>query len=75
MIAALRNSSIGIREVLESSDPLIRCIKVVAVIESLPGLGKVKARRILGSMDIEGHRRIRDLDDREKQILIEQVTQ
>lgn len=60
---------------LESSDPLIGCIKVVAVVESLPGLGKVKARRILASMDIEGHRRIRDLDDRDKQLLVEQVTQ
>lgn len=62
LIDRVRSGSVSAREVLESTDPFVRGVKVVAVIESLPGLGKVKARRILEDVDISANDKVHDLD-------------
>ena len=38
-------------------------LKVVSVLESLPGVGKVRARRIMADLDISESRRLRGLGD------------
>lgn len=59
----LKMGSITFRELLEEaeSNELIARTKVLAVLESLPGVGKVKARRAMEDIGIAHNRRIRGL--------------
>jgi signal recognition particle GTPase len=49
-------------------------MKVLAVIESLPGVGKVKARRTMEEIGIAETRRVRGLGDQQKKSLLEAFT-
>ncbi len=71
VIARLSCGETEIADVMNSEDPFVVEIKVVAVVESLPGLGKVTARRILGEVDISGDCRIRELDENRKRTLLD----
>jgi len=44
---------------------------VLAVLESLPGLGKVKARRTMDAVGIADSRRLRGLGDQQRRALLE----
>jgi hypothetical protein len=46
-------------------------MKVLAVIESLPGVGKVKARRTMEEIGIADTRRVRGLGEQQKKSLLE----
>src|SRR5688500_7789968 len=45
-------------------------MKVLAVIESLPGVGKVKARRTMDQIGIADTRRVRGLGDQQRKALL-----
>jgi len=45
-------------------------LKVVSVLESLPGVGKVKARRLMQELDISESRRLRGLGDNQRRKLL-----
>ncbi len=45
-------------------------MKTIAVLESLPGVGKVKARKLLERFDISESRRIRGLGDKQRAALL-----
>jgi ribosomal protein S13 len=45
-------------------------MKVVAVLESLPGVGKVRAKRIMEEVDISEARRVRGLGDQQRKALL-----
>jgi hypothetical protein len=45
-------------------------MKVLAVIESLPGVGKVKARRTMDQIGIADTRRVRGLGEQQKKALL-----
>src|SRR5688500_5572999 len=45
-------------------------MKVLAVIESLPGVGKVKARRTMDQIGIADTRRVRGLGEQQKKSLL-----
>jgi hypothetical protein len=62
LIEQVRTGAIELRQILDSEDPYIRVVKVVTVIENLPGLGKVKARRILDEVGISANLKIDRLD-------------
>jgi signal recognition particle GTPase len=49
-------------------------MKVLSVLESLPGLGKVKARRLLDSAGISESRRIQGLGSNQKQALLDYLS-
>jgi hypothetical protein len=49
-------------------------LKVVSVLESLPGVGKVKARRLMQELDISESRRLRGLGDNQRRKLLERFT-
>ncbi len=36
-----------------ADDPMVACIKVLSVVEALPEVGKVRARRVLDAAEIE----------------------
>ena len=48
-------------------------MKVVSVLESLPGLGKVKARRLMASVGIAESRRLQGLGAKQRADLLEQT--
>jgi signal recognition particle GTPase len=61
----LKMGSITLRELLDQSatDDVVGKMKVLAVLESLPGLGKVKARRLMDEVGISEARRVQGLGD------------
>ncbi len=68
----LKMGSITFREMLNEaeSNELIARTKVLAVLESLPGVGKVKARRTMEEIGIADNRRIRGLGDTQRKKLL-----
>jgi signal recognition particle GTPase len=69
----LKMGSITLRELLDQSatDDVVGKMKVLAVLESLPGLGKVKARRLMDEVGISEARRIQGLGDQQRKKLFD----
>ncbi|MCS4535153.1 integration host factor, actinobacterial type [Corynebacterium sp. HS2168-gen11] len=69
----LKRGDITLKEVLEkaSSDEIIGKTKVSALLESLPKVGKVKAKEIMEELEIAQTRRLRGLGDRQRRALLE----
>ena len=69
----LKMGAITLPELLEAAgdDDMIAKMKVLAVLESLPGVGKVKARRTMEEFEISDSRRIRGLGDQQRRKLLE----
>ncbi len=68
----LKMGSITLAELLEQAadDEVIAKMKVLAVLESLPGVGKVKARRTMAEIGIADTRRVRGLGDQQRKALL-----
>jgi hypothetical protein len=56
------------------SDDVVGKLKVQALLEALPGLGKVKARRIMDDLGIADTRRVRGLGAQQRKALLEQLS-
>jgi ribosomal protein S13 len=54
-------------------DEIVGRMKVLAVLESLPGIGKVKARRIMEEIGIADTRRVQGLGAIQRKRLIEET--
>jgi hypothetical protein len=69
----LKMGSLTLAELLERSgnDINIDKMKVLAVIESLPGVGKVKARRTMEEIGISDTRRVKGLGLQQRKALLE----
>jgi len=69
----LKSGELSFREVLELAgrDELVAGIKVVAILESIPGVGKVTARRTMAEVGIAETRRIRGLGDQQRKALLD----
>ena len=52
------------------ANPILAKLKVVAVIESLPGVGKVKAKRLMEELEIAASRRLGGLGTKQKAALL-----
>jgi hypothetical protein len=55
---------------MASTDETVGKMKVLTVLESLPGLGKVKARRLMDELGISESRRIRGLGGQQREALL-----
>lgn len=68
----LKMGSLTLTEVLADagSDDMVGKIKVLAVLESLPGVGKVKARRTIEEIGISETRRLRGLGEQQRKALL-----
>ena len=68
--------SITLAEVLDksSSDDVIAKMKVQALLESLPGLGKVKAKRLMEELAIADTRRVGGLGAQQRQGLLSRIS-
>lgn len=73
VIESVRAGGVDAQQIFESEDPLIRAIKVVTVVENLPGLGKVKARRILHEVGVSANLKIEHLDPERRSDLLERL--
>jgi ribosomal protein S13 len=54
-------------------DEIVGKMKVLSVLESLPGLGKVKARRLMEEVGISETRRLQGLGDQQRKRLLEKL--
>ena len=55
------------------SNETIGKMKVVSVLESLPGLGKVKARRLMETVGISDSRRLQGLGAKQRESLLKET--
>ncbi len=72
----LKTGSITFPEVLERAevDELVAGTKVSAIIVSLPGVGKVKGKRLMEELGIASNRRLRGLGIRQRKALLERFS-
>lgn len=71
----LKMGSITLREVLDAAetDDVVGKTKMLTVLESLPGLGKVKARRMMEVVGIAETRRVRGLGINQRAKLLQVI--
>jgi signal recognition particle GTPase len=68
----LKMGSLSLKELLDQSerDEVVGKMKVFAVLESLPGVGKVRAKRIMEEVEISEARRVRGLGEQQRKALL-----
>ena len=68
----LKNEQLSLRDVLNrsSGDDIVGKMKVSAVLEALPGVGKVRARKLMERLDISSSRRVRGLGSKQREALL-----
>ena len=69
--AQLKSGNMSLATVLaKDSDATVGKMKVSSVLESMPGVGKVRARKIMEKLDISASRRVRGLGSKQKDALL-----
>jgi hypothetical protein len=69
--AQLKSGNTSLSTVLNrDEDETVGKMKVSAVLESMPGVGKVRARKIMEKLDISASRRVRGLGSKQKDALL-----
>jgi hypothetical protein len=58
---ALKHGSLSLREVLASDSEAVRKMPVRVLLESLPGIGSVRAGQLISDLGISERRRVRGL--------------
>lgn len=73
----LKRGGTDLKQVLDdsSSDEVLGKMKVSALLESLPKVGKVKAQEIMTELEIAPTRRLRGLGDRQRKALLARFDQ
>lgn len=73
--AKLKMGSVSLADALAQadSDDVVGKLKVVSMLESLPGVGKVKARKVMDEIGIADTRRVRGLGAQQRASLLEQL--
>lgn len=68
----LKTGSMTLAELFAKADEddLVAGLKVESLIASMPGTGKIKAKRLMESIGIADNRRIRGLGDKQKEALL-----
>lgn len=69
----LKSGRVSLNDLLEKaeSDEIVGKMKVLAVLEALPGTGKVKARRLMEHVGISETRRLQGLGAKQREALLE----
>jgi transposase len=72
----LKRGGTTLTEVLKSaeSDEILGKMKVSALLEALPGVGKVRAQQIMERLEIAPSRRLRGLGDRQRKALLSEFS-
>jgi hypothetical protein len=66
----LKSGKLMLKDVLSRGDDTVGKMKVSTVLESLPGVGKVRARKIMEKLDISASRRVRGLGAKQRDSLL-----
>ena len=71
----LKMNQMSLSDLLTAADgdETIGKMKVISVLEALPGLGKVKARRLMDTVGISESRRIQGLGSNQRQSLLRET--
>ncbi len=71
----LKLGSLSLRELLSQApnNETVGKMKVLSVLESLPGLGKVKARRLMEDIGISESRRVQGLGVNQRDALLKEI--
>jgi hypothetical protein len=71
----LKMGSLSLADLLTEADSneTVGKMKVVSVLESLPGLGKVKARRLMETVGISDSRRLQGLGAKQREALLKET--
>lgn len=71
----LKTGQTALQDVLQMrGDVIVGKMKVSAVLESLPGVGKVRARKLMERLDISASRRVRGLGAKQKEALLREFS-
>jgi len=72
----LKIGNVSLSEVLDmaSADDVVGGTKVLSVLESLPRVGKVTARRLMSELDISETRRLRGLGVKQREALLAKLS-
>ena len=71
---SLKDGDLSVREILaKDSDPIISRMKVVTLIESMPGYGKARAEKMMEELGISPTRRIQGLGSRQREALLKRL--
>ena len=69
----LKKGTMKLKDVLaKSDDDIVGKMKVSAVLEALPGVGKVRARKIMERLEISTSRRVRGLGTKQREALLDE---
>jgi hypothetical protein len=68
----LKSGRTTLKELLERKDEVVGKMKVSTVLESLPGVGRVRARKLMERLDISESRRLRGLGAKQKENLLQE---
>ncbi len=70
----LKHGGMSLTEILDSgqTDEVVGKMKVSAVLEALPGIGKVRAQQTMGKLNIADSRRVRGLGENQKRALLDE---
>lgn len=73
----LKMGSMSLKELLDQGerDEIVGKMKVLSVIEALPGVGKVKARRLMDEVGISETRRLQGLGDNQRRKLFDKLSE
>ncbi len=71
--ARLKMGSMTLNDALESDDENVGKLKVVAMLESLPGIGKKKARDVMDEVGIAENRRVQGLGAQQRAALLQRL--
>ena len=68
----LKSSGTSLSAVLDSgsTDEAVGKMKVVAVLEAMPGVGKVRAQKLMETLEISPSRRVRGLGVKQREALL-----
>jgi hypothetical protein len=67
----LKTGQLSLKDLLDRrEDETIGKMKVSSVLESMPGVGKVRARKLMERLDISASRRVRGLGAKQKEALL-----
>ncbi|HZD60484.1 MAG TPA: integration host factor, actinobacterial type [Anaerolineae bacterium] len=71
----LKSGEVNIQDVIaRTDDPIVSRMKVSSLLESLPGIGKARAQKIMQEAGISPTRRVQGLGSKQKEILISSVS-
>ena len=66
----LKSGKLTLKDMLSRQDDTVGKMKVSTVLESLPGVWKVRARKIMEKLDISASRRVRGLGAKQRESLL-----